>query len=206
MKINHSTSNSFKGLYIIKGTGREVSEAMAKISKKNHNNVLKEVLKENTHSDLKGCYTEMLTGIFGKKQPLTQTLVATNDDVQIIDNYYSKLFGIDLNTNIEDLDEVHATIFRNRVDKFFKKNLENFVEYHQAQKKCTEHGDASSLSSFILKQAVQAKKKLIEILTPYGIKESSIKTLNATNVLEAIENETFDYVNGIITEKNTDLT
>lgn len=206
MKINYSTSNSFKGLYIIKGTGREVSEAMAKISKKSQNNVSKEVLKEKTHLDLKGCYTEMLTGIFGKKQPLAQILVATNDDVQIIENYYSKLFGIDLNTNIDELDEVHATIFRNRVEKFFKKNLENFVEYNQAQKKCTEQGDASSLSSFIVKQAVQAKKKLTELLTPYGINESNIKTLNATNVLEAIENESFDYVNGNIAKKNTDLT
>ena len=103
---------------------------MANINKKSQNNASKEILKENIHNGLKNCYTEMLTGIFGKKQPLTQALVATNDDIQIINNYYSKLFGIDLNTNIEDLDEVHATIFRNRVDKFFKKNLENFVIFN----------------------------------------------------------------------------
>ena len=212
MKINHSTSNSFKGLYIIKGTGREVNTVISKINKKCSNKntackigdkIEKTSESNNTIKDFKKCYTEKLTGIYGDKQPIAHVLIATNDDIKIIENYYSKLLGISLDTNMEEMDEVHLTIFKNRVNKFFKTNLNNFVEYQKAQKKCIEHGDASSLASFTIKQVVQAKKKLAEILSLGQIKDD-VKTLRANEVLEAINNNSFDFNTGIITNKKPD--
>ena len=197
MKINSTTTNSFKGLYIVKGNGRDIAKVISNIHK---NAIPSETVKESGAKlkPLKGYTIDLLTGLYGEKQPLAQILIATENDVQLVDNYYIKLFGKSPKEDSEELDDVHLTIFQNRIDKFFKKNLENLVEYNRAQEKFIDKGDASSLSSFILKQAIQAKKKLVEILAPYSLKGEDLPTLRAENVLNAMENDSFDYVNGSV--------
>ncbi len=211
MKVNNLTSNSFRGLYIVKGSGKEVTEVVTKICKKTSNPSIRNFVQfiesnqglkgeaEKTIDNFKNCNIDILTGVYSAKQPLVQALVATNDDVAILENYYSNLYGVNAGTNFDELDEVHMTIFKNRVAKILKKNAEKFVEYDEAYKKFLNTGEAYSLSNFILKQAINAKKKLAEILSPFNIKEENLSSLNASKVLQAIKADGFDYINGKFT-------
>ena len=140
----------------------------------------------------------MLTGLYGDRQPLVQMLVATNEDSKIVEDYYHRLFALSAIEEEENPDEEHLAIVKNRIDKFFKKNAEKFIEYNQAQRKFMEKGDASFLSNFIVKRAIEAKNKLVEFLVPYNKKESDIPVLHANDVIMAIEKDSFDYINGCV--------
>ena len=132
--------------------------------------------------------------MFGKNQPLVEMLFVTGEHCSIISDYYKKKLCI---PKENEMDVTHLTIFNNRLQKFLKENTENYKEYNYANKQFLEEGNAGPLTSFILKRAVIAKKKLAEILSLGQIKED-VKTLRANEVLEAINNNSFDFNTGEI--------
>ena len=204
MRINHSTQNSFKGMYIVKGNGRQVSKVVREVcSRTSDPTQMNFLLKmgdvtrlDNKIEPLKNftCTAEMLTGFFSEKQPVVEVLFMTNEHSGLIADYYKRKLGI---LDEKEMDDVHITIFNNRLQKFLKENTDNFKEYSSAMKKCLEEGDSAQLAKFIVKRAVEAKKKLAEITTLAQI-DTEINVLRAENVLKAIENNSFEFNNGEI--------
>lgn len=204
MKIQPSTQNNFKGAYIVKGNSRQISQVLGEICQRSFSpNAINSLLKTTDSVKLNraieplkdfSCIAEPLTGLFGKNQPLVEILFVTGEDCSIISDYYKKKLSI---PNEGKMDDVHLTIFNNRLQKFLKENTENYKEYNCANKQFLEEGNAGPLTSFILKRAVIAKKKLAEILSLGQIKDD-VKTLRANEVLEAINNKSFDFNTGNI--------
>ena len=204
MRIHHSTQNNFKGAYIVKGNSRQISQVLGEICQRSSSpEALCPLLKidssaklDKTIEPLKNfsCIAEFLTGCFGQKQPLVETLFLTGSDCELISKYYKNKLRI---PDENQKDEIHLTIFNNRLQKFLKENTENYKEYSNANKKFLEEGDSAPLTNFVIKRAVEAKKKLAEIMSLSQIKDE-VKTLRAEEVLEAINNKTFDFNTGNI--------
>lgn len=205
MQINNSTSPNFKGIYIIKGPAYKVEKASDMIRRACNNTAVHELLALEANlsgktyeapkqvlryfTDCLYCY---LTNVYDTLQPLVQNLIATNEDTEIISEYLGKSFEDSETGEILNAEEAQALLY-----EIIEKQEEGMDKYESAKEACYR-GDSSALADIVVKSQIDAKNNLKEALAPYEIPTSEVPVINAENIIEAINEERFDYINGHI--------
>ncbi|MBE7711244.1 MAG: hypothetical protein E7Z92_03790 [Cyanobacteria bacterium SIG31] len=208
MQVNNSINPSFKGLYIIKGTGKKVARATSLICEKCSDPVMQEILREqakivgvkynpqNIIPNFLGVTYHALTGYFDEKQPLVKNIIATNEHTPIVDEYQIKEGNFQFLNDIEDFNEAELEMMKNCFINELHKFQRDLYNYETAQKECFEKGNSSLLTKFIINKAIEAKKILNKMLIPHKINPAEIKTLDADTVLDAIYQDKFNCIDG----------
>jgi len=205
MQVNNSTSPNFKGIYIVKGTARNVERASDMIRRACNSTAVHELLAFEANlsgktyeapkqvlRDFTDCLYCYLTNVYDTLQPLVQNLIATNEDTEIISEYLGKSFEDSETGEILNAEEVQALLYET-----IEKQEEGMDKYESAKEACYR-GDSSALADIVVKSQIEAKNNLKEALAPYEIPTSEVPVLNAENIIEAIDEERFDYINGHI--------
>lgn len=211
MQVNSISQQSFRGLYIIKGTGRDVSKATYEICRRSSSPIMQRFLQDQAAqeglvykakdliSELGSITYHSLTGYYGESQPLVQNIIATNNDCNIVDNFCEKFYSLEFLNEIDAFDSKSIKTLAQTLINIQEKENRDMARYEFANLKCNE-GNPTPLTDFILEKAIQAKKTLANMLAPYGKKEKDIEFLEARTVLNALEQDMFDCVNGTYKE------
>lgn len=183
MNIPHYNINSinFKGLYKITGPYDDLKNIETSIENKNRNEYKFKEDKTKLY-DYTGVYT-----LPKEQKPTTEILIATNEDSKFLLNFigtnYEQYNFISFPKHDKPYKEIKEMIdahFRNKPDKLLDSMLEN--------KKGVEHNAIEESKKFLAHLVFTTPNKHINDINKFQAKE----------VLEAIKNNCFDFINGVI--------
>lgn len=208
MQVNNNIQPSFKSLYIIQGTANKVDKASTLIRRACNNIDVHHALAfeheiagkiyeypETVIGKFTDCAYYYLTNVYDQLQPFVQNLIGTNEDAKIISEYLSD--GI---PEEEEYTEADYENLKNMVADTIKKQEANQKEYDSAKEQCYA-GNSAPLAKIVVNNRIEAKKRLAEILAPYGILPEEVHSISADKVIEAIENDQFLYTKGHIVDE-----
>ena len=210
--INNTTNPNFKGIYIIKGTGRKVAQATSLICERCSNPSIQSYIENSAKSqgkkyippkfisDFTDVCFKYLTGYFHETQPLVESLIATNEHTEIIDEYYTNVHDLGFLDGQNELNEE----LTEQIKKILAKESINYnidlSDFEYSREECLNNANPKPLTDFILKKAIEAKNTLDKMLKPFFISKEEIRILNADNVINAIANNMFNFIEGAFKE------
>lgn len=178
---NTLTPVKFTGLYTINGTYKDLSNIESTVEKKYK---MEYEFKGNDSKvyDYAGVFT-----LPKEQKPTTELLIATNGDAKpllsFIGTNYTQYNFISYPKHDKPYKEV-----RSMIEAHFRNNPDNLLDYIIENKKGIVHDAIEESKKFLAHFAFTTTDKHV----------SDINKLQAKDILEAIKNNCFDFINGVI--------
>lgn len=182
MNINNTlTPVKFTGLYTISGSYNDLKAIESKVENK-YKNEYKYKGNDSKVYDYAGVFT-----LPKEQKPTTELLIATNGDAKpllsFIGTNYTQYNFISYPKHDKPYKEV-----RSMIEAHFRNNPDNLLDYMIENKKGIVHDAIEESKKFLAHFAFTTTDKHV----------SDINKLQAKDVLEAIKNNCFDFINGVI--------
>ena len=172
---------TFTGLYTIKGPYNELKQIESTIDNK---------YREEYKFSGDGTKVYNYAGLYTlpkENTPVTELLVATNQDTNPLLNFLSKNYQ-QYNFVSYPKHEKPFKEVRSMIEAGFHDNPDGMLDAMLEKRKGTKYNASEESKRFIYSLAYSIPDKHV----------SDIKQLNAAEVIEAIKNNYFDFVNGVI--------
>ena len=195
---------NFKGVYIIKGVCKDVEKAEEIIRRKCGDEFNRMFNKGRNFFPNFNKYTTLnLTDIFDSNQKNVKCLIATNEHYPNVINYNKKYISPN-KPPMPEAPYAHQPLSRDVIIEninFLQKRMaeiqQKMAPFKHAEE-CEKYGNNDPMSNFLIDSYLQAKERLQRFKETATVPMDEIKELNAKEVLTAIKEKKFNFINGEI--------
>ena len=210
---------SFQGMYVLKGKAKTVRIAKEmiidrcggcfQIGRENMAKILgKEVQKP--YVGFNDIETLNLVPIYSDSQSLVHQLVATNEHVPNVVNWYKTMLSGEKDPLVKKIEQVkvfktpNGTIVEGDIGGIIKglqakmKMVSEKIAPYQEAERAAQNGNMDKMSDFLIDAMQQVKQRLQEVRDLATVPYSEPKVLKAKEVIDAIKNGRFDFITGEI--------
>ena len=211
---------SFQGMYILKGKAKTVDRVSQLISERCfdeirviHNRIRNQLTGEQIPEyvrEFTDYNTLNLVPIYSENQPMVHKLIATNEHVPNICNWYEIMNPYEKDQLLVKIEEVRVIQTPNgtRVEgdiggiikglqAKIQKIQQKMAPYLEAER-AAQNGNMDKLSDFLIDSMQQIKQRLQEVRDLATVPYDEPKVLKAKEVINAIKENRFDFVTGEI--------
>lgn len=211
---------SFQGMYILKGKAKTVDRASQLISERCfdeirviHNRIRNQLTGEGIPEyvrEFTDYNTLNLVPIYSENQPMVHKLIATNEHVPNICNWYEIMNPYEKDQLLVKMEEVRVIQTPNgtRVEgdiggiikglqAKIQKIQQKMAPYLEAER-AAQNGNMDKLSDFLIDCMQQIKQRLQEVRDLATVPYDEPKVLKAKEVINAIKENRFNFVTGEI--------